>query len=371
MRLAAAVAVAVTLALPASTGAAGERVLGIDTTVLGMRLGWYDAATLTRLPGKTVPLVGHEAPWAVSPGGLRVAIAGRAGDVRIIDVKRMRTLGVVPLRVKDPPSSVTWLPRGRILVTAGSTVVVVDSQGLHVLRRAKLPGDVAGAAIVNPLGVSLLLAPASNGFAAARVAMVGPDGGVRAATLDRVSIGFRRSGDTIDFRTAGFAVDPAAQRAFVVGTDDTIATVDLRSLAVAYHNGTSRYTSKPIPGRQRSARWLGNGLLAVAGRDDPSTASLKIVDTRDWSTRVIDRRSESVSVGGGILVGSSWPNFAGYSVDGAERYRFALATREDLQIAGRYGYVCAGTKLSTVLDMTTGTPVNSAHGSLCVTVLTR
>ena len=46
MKLAAALAVAVTLALPASTGAAGARVVGIDTTVLGMRLGWYDPATL-------------------------------------------------------------------------------------------------------------------------------------------------------------------------------------------------------------------------------------------------------------------------------------------------------------------------------------
>ena len=103
----------------------------------------------------------------------------------------------------------------------------------------------------------------------------------------------------------------------------------------------------------------------------PSTASLKIVDTRDWSTRVIDQRSESVTVSGGVLVGSSWPNFAGYSVDGTQRYRFALAAGEDLQIAGRYGYLCAGTKLSAVLDMTTGTPVGPAHGSLCVTVLRR
>ena len=122
---------------------------------------------------------------------------------------------------------------------------------------------------------------------------------------------------------------------------------------------------------QRSARWLGNGLLAVAGRDGPAAASLKIVDTRDWSTRVVDQRSESVTVSGGILVGSSWPNFAGYSVDGTQRYRFALAAGEDLQIAGRYGYLCAGTKLSAVLDMTTGTPVSPAHGSLCVTVLRR
>jgi hypothetical protein len=265
MKLAAALAVAVILVLPASTGASGERVLGIDTTVLGMRLGWYDASTLTRLPGRTVPLVSHEGPWTVSPDGLRVAIAGRAGDIRIIDVKRMRTLGVVALRMKNPPSSVTWW-RGRILVTAGAAVAVVDAEGLHLLAHAKLPGVVAGAAVITG-GAALLLAPATGGFAAAKVAVVDYGGRVRAATLDRVTIGFRRTTDTTDFRSAGFAVDPSTQRAFVVGPDDTIAAVGLRTLAVSYHGGTSRYAAKPFPGPQRTAPRLGNRLLAVAGSD--------------------------------------------------------------------------------------------------------
>jgi hypothetical protein len=46
MKFAATLSVAVTLALPASSGASSERVLGIDSTVLGMRLAWYDPATL-------------------------------------------------------------------------------------------------------------------------------------------------------------------------------------------------------------------------------------------------------------------------------------------------------------------------------------
>jgi len=371
MKLAAVLAVAITLAVPASTGAAGRRVLGIDWTILGMRLGWYDPATLTRLPGKTVPLVNHEGPWSVSPGGTRLALSGRAGDVRFIDLKRMRTQGVVDLKLKAPPSSVTWLPRGRLLVTGGSSVVVVDTQGLHVLGRSKLPGVVAGVARVDPLGASLLLAPSGAGFAAAKVAAVGPDGKVRTSTLDRVTIGYRQVGGTFDMRTAGFAVDPAGQRAFVVGTDDTIAVVDLRTLGVAYHNAASRYAAKPIPGPERTARWLGNGLLAVAGRDGPITASLKIVDTRDWSTRVVDQSSESVELSGGVLVGSSWPIFTGRSLDGRQLYRFVLANGEDIQIAGRYGYLCTGAKLSAVLDMTTGAPVSPTHGPTCVTVLAR
>jgi hypothetical protein len=371
MRLAAAVVVAMTLALPASIGASGERVLGIDTTVLGMRLGWYDATTLTRLPGRTVPLVSHEGPWNVSPDGLRVAIAGRAGDIRIIDVKRMRTLGVVALRMKNPPSSVTWLPRNRILVTAGPAVAVVDAGGLHLLAHAKLPGVVAGATIVNPLGVALLLAPAANGFAAAKVAVVDPGGGVRAATLERVTIGFRRTTDTTDFRSAGFAVDRSTQRAYVVGPDDTTAAIDLRTLAVSYHGGTSRYAAKPFPGPQRTARWLGNGLLAVAGSDGMQPSGLRIVDTRDWSTRVVDRTSETVDVAAGVVVGSIGNSFAGYSPDGTQRYRSSIAAGEELRIAGRYGYLCSSMTLRAVLDLSTGMPVSPVHGRTCVDVLAR
>jgi hypothetical protein len=371
MRLAAALAIAVTLALPASTGAAAPRVLGIDWTVLGMRLGWYDPTTLSRLPGKTVPLVNHEGPWSLSPNGARLAIAGRAGDVRFVDLKRMRTQAVLALRLKAPPSSASWLPGNRLIVTGGASVAVVDTTGPDLLARAKLPGVVAGAATVTRLGVALLLAPASAGFAAARVALVDHEGRVTTATLDRVSIGYQDSGNTVDFRTAGFAVDPATQRAFVVGPDDTIGVVNLRTRAVAYHDASSRYAAKPLPGEQRSAHWLGNGLLAVAGRDDPGTASLKIVDTHDWSTRLVDRRSESVTVDGGVLVGSDWPNFSGYSLDGTQLYRFSLASGEDLQIAGRYGYLCAGSKLSAVLDLTTGVPVSPKHGATCVTVLAR
>jgi hypothetical protein len=51
MKLAAELAVALTMALPAASAADGQRVLGIDTTVLGTRLAWYDPTTLTRAPG--------------------------------------------------------------------------------------------------------------------------------------------------------------------------------------------------------------------------------------------------------------------------------------------------------------------------------
>src|SRR2546427_4525357 len=95
MKLAAALAVAVALALPAATAAGGQqRTLGIDTTVLGMRLAWYDPATLTRLPGPSVSLANHDGWWSFSPDGTRLAIGSEgAADLRFIDVRKMRVLG--------------------------------------------------------------------------------------------------------------------------------------------------------------------------------------------------------------------------------------------------------------------------------------
>jgi hypothetical protein len=79
-----------------------------------------------------------------------------------------------------------------------------------------------------------------NGFATAKVATVDAEGRVWSRTLDHITIGFRHVGDTYEQRQAGFAVDSASRRAFVVGGDYTIAVVDLASRAVSYHGGSSR-----------------------------------------------------------------------------------------------------------------------------------
>lgn len=372
MKLAAALAVAVTLALPASTGAAGRRVLGIDASVLGMRLGWYDPATLERLPGRTVPLVNHEWPWGLSPNGKRLAIAGRAGDVRFIDLQKMSTQGSVSLRLKkdEVPTTLTWLRANRVVVAGGTFAAAVDPQRKRVVRRASLPGTVDGAVPLRD-GLALLLAPSQSGFAPARVAVLDTEGRVRTATLDRITVGFRQSGDTYELRSAGFAVDAAAHRAYVVGTDDTIAAVDLDALTFSYHGGASRYIAKPMPGPQRTAAWLGNGLLAVAGSNGFTPTGLTLVDTRDWSTRVLDRNSEDVTVSAGALVGSSWVDFSVYGPDGTQRYRSTPSGGIELHVAGGYGYACNGAKLAYVVDLRTGATASAAPGRLCVSVLAR
>lgn len=375
MKLAAAFAVALTLALPAASAADGQRALGIDTTVLGMRLAWYDPATLTRLPGPTISLVNHDGSWSFSPDGRQLAIGGGAvADLRFVDVRRMRVIGHVPLRTGFRPAGVTWFGKHRLLATGYSVAAVVDPQRLRVVRRTKLPGSVQGVARVSD-GLALLLKQDVNGFAPAKVALLDAEGRLRAVTLDRISIGFSHVGSTYEVRTPGFAVDPASRRAFVVGADYTIAEIDLRSLAVSYHGGAARSLAKALPGPVRTARWLGNGLLAVAGMDALQRDGLRIVDTRNWSTRVSDAESVNLTLGDGVLVGSAPfvpADIAVYGMDGAQRYRFELEAGMGFLVAGPYGYVCKGMSLSRIVELASGATlrqVQSAPGPVCVTLL--
>ena len=82
-------------------------------------------------------------------------------------------------------------------------------------------------------------------------------------------------------------------------------TVDLRTLAVS-DPGPLRTLAKASSGSERSARWLGNGLLAVSGLDRDATstkpAGLRLVDVRDRTSRTIDPTATSFTVAGGVLL---------------------------------------------------------------------
>ena len=370
MKLAgAAFAVAVMLALPASTGASGERVLGIDGTVLGSRLAWYAPATLTRLPGRTVSLANHFGEWARSPNGKRLVVSSMVGaHLRFIDVERMRVLGSMRLGSKSSPFAFRWLSANRLIAVGEHSIEVVDPTRLRVVTRRTFPSSVLAGAASIPNGVALLLGEDINGFAPAKVATVDAEGRVRAKVLDRITIGYFHQGDTYEIRQAGFAVDPLTQRAFVVGGDYTIAEVDLASQSLSYHGGSTRWLAKEVPGPMRWARWLGNGLIAVAGSDTLQADGLRIVDTRDWSTTIVDRTSSNLALGTGGIVGTNWPRFWVYGLDGSLRYHFSVENGQQLQVAGRFAYVCNGLTLVGVVDLTSGASSDGAQRT-CVTVL--
>ena len=113
---------------------------------------------------------------------------------------------------------------------------------------------------------------------------------------------------------------PAGNRAYVIGAGEPFAEVDLAAMTVAYHGAGagSRSLAKAVNGPERTATWLGNGLIAVTGSDAHSVvgakdgqsfehvwwtpAGLTLVDTKDWSSRLIDPNATSVEVANGLLL---------------------------------------------------------------------
>jgi YD repeat-containing protein len=174
---------------------------------------------------------------------------------------------------------------------------------------------------------------------ASRLVVVGADGRVRTARLDRIRSGWSRSGSGADVIAhewdPGLDLDRSTGRAFVVQAGAPVAEVDLRRLGVRYHELSEpisflgrlrnwlepKAEAKGMQGPQRNVVWLGGGLLAVTGTDyrlshdaqgrlqeTDVPAGLKLVDTRTWRVRTLDRATTTVTHAHGVLFayGTSW-----------------------------------------------------------------
>jgi hypothetical protein len=229
-----------------------------------------------------------------------------------------------------------------------------------------------------------LLLGSDGSFAPAMVAVVDAEGSVRTVTIDRISVGRVHEEDgKAEVRSPGFAVDPTTHRAFVVGSDLTVAEIDLDTLAVRYRGGSARSLAKYVSGPTRDAIWLGNGLLAVTGTDyaDDDTngqpIGLRLIDTHDWSTRLVDPkvgyewRESGSAVFFATAPGPS-THFDAYGLDGALRYQLALGDGEWLSVGGPYGYVCSNKdRVLRVLDVGDGAQAAGLPGAYpaCPTLL--
>lgn len=425
MRAQVALVTLVALALPAATaGGAPARlpatlnsgpptpVLGIDDSVMGGQLAWFDPSSLKMLKGRKAPLARHTCSWAFSADRARVALGACNDDeLRFVNARAMRVAGDLRLGpFAYDPSGLTWLRPDRLLVLLSGPdddqVAVVDPALRRVVRRVALPERRYGAPARLADGIVLLQGP-SGSFGPARVVVVDAEGELRVATVERITIGSVAenpdSGEpSAIVRGAGFAVDPDGRRAFVVGPDLLTAEVDLDSLHVEYHAPGSSLLSrllgwlqpaavaKAVSGPSRTAMWLGNGLVAVAGADYAHTRDaqgheavqttpfgLRIVDTRDWRWRTIDREATWFTAGAGVLVVDHQDEHGvrtavAYGYDGVERYRVVLAARSWLSLSGGLGYVCEENRLRRVVDGAAGatrTILDSKHERPCAVLL--
>jgi hypothetical protein len=333
-----------------------------------------DARTLRPLPGRRLPLAGHTFGWSFAPDRSKLALGtDGSADVRLVDLRGWHVLGDVRIRIARRGSVLAsaWAGANRlhiVVVSPGccglgdTTVAGIDARGRRVLWQRRLGGSLqAGERFRRSLVI--VLGPRDRSIGSSRLAVVGPDGRMRFASLTEIRSGSEARGGRNPARflvrqwNPGLAIDADGSRAFVVQAGAPVAEVDLRSLRVRYHALSEpisllgrlrdwlepKAEAKAQEGPTRQVLWLGGGLLAVTGTDTHAAfergqpaqwdtpVGLKLIDTRRWSIRTINSNATSATVASGMLLafGILWDSrsqkftgsgLTGYTLDGSRRF---------------------------------------------------
>ncbi len=137
-----------------------------------------------------------------------------------------------------------------------------------------------------------------------------------------------------------------------------------------------------MEGPIREARWLGDGMLAVSGMDYSveagtsgaarflqAPAGVRLIDTRSWTSRLLESEASSFAVGAGLVVaqGGRWdnaeergygPGLRAFGLDGKERWRLHTGEYRWMDTAGSVGYVHIAGGMADVVDLEAGAAVS-------------
>jgi hypothetical protein len=366
--------VAVVLASLAS--AAPERpdlVLGIEWRAGGGQLAWRSAKTLAPV-GRIVNAGGAGVDLeALSPDGTLAALSRSDGQLRIVRLSPLRSVGTLGTGGKHVAAAI-WMAADRLVAVAGGetpAVVVVDPRARRVLSRRQLDGELYGGVAAGKRLIALLAPDGAIGQA--RLAVVAGDGSVRTVPLPGVSAGFAPPADqagTGRMASPGLAVNPEGTRAAVVGLE-TFLVVDLETLEIerAATRAPAR-VGKRIEGWSRGAVWLRGDRLAVIARthsyegDRPvwTTSGVRLHLLGAPPIRTLDETATGATRVEDTLLAYGGTALRGYRLDGTLRFE-VLPGRDTgyVQTAGRYAYV--GSDNSTrfsVVDVRTGRVIGTA-----------
>ena len=383
------------VALAAPLAASGEQAVPakVAGTVLAIessrgqdylvRLG----ANSLRPVSKRLALGGNAYAWSFSPDGRRLALGvDRVRGVRIVDVRRMKLAGRIQTW-GGGIAALAWVAPRRILGWEGAGMFLLDPVARKRLPSPESPrGDVllaqrAGNRLVLLTGGSFDIGPA-------HLAVVEADGSMRSVRLDRLRAGTLETGRGESYRPA-LVLDPAG-RAYVVGAarNEPVAEVDLATLTVTYHDlereqslltrfwnwlEPAAEAKEPLVGSSRAALWLGEGKLAIWGYDsvpagggavETTPAGLSVVDTGDWTKRVIDPNVWHAAFAGGTLLASyQRGGLTGFSPAGDRRYH--IFDGDKLGIAATFdsrAFVAFDRKPVHVVDAATGGVITTRRG---------
>ena len=342
---------------------------------------------------------------AFAPDGARLAFGGADGRICLVGTRNLRLRRVLQTDAEGDVMALQWIGSRLLALVGGEqdTLVAVDPGSSLVVARRTLEGSLQQTAVTSS-GLLLLLGPA-EGIGASRLVRFAPDGSLlQVATLDRIPSGFEFSGREEEagrHARPALAVDRSGDRAFVVGGGTPVAEIDLMTTAVTYHDLSTPVSllgkvhdwlepaaeaKVPPDGPNREATWLEGSVLAVWGWNDRTSiegehihfwaepAGLTLVDTYDWSARLLDSGATSMTVASGNLLASSWlwdsagdqpagTGMTAYGPDGNRRFHvFGSRAILSVQALGRRAFIRGTRSRYSVIDLNSGRVLRSIAG---------
>lgn len=394
MRQAAFIVVAV-LVLAAPQASAKEPLA--PRTILG--IAWQQRQTsVVELDARTLQRVSEPAALgkagaylARSPGmGYRGAfVVGEGSDaIRFVDLSTMEPEHRVqlPCAIRGPA---LWEVANRLVVMcsgSASSVLVVDPVRQRLVSRKTLKGDLFRISRSTNGVMVGLLAPL-DGIGATRLVVVDGTAFVRSVALPNIRAGTKLlDQETYRMRIEhpALAVDPRGLKAAVIPASGAVALVDLSALSVTPRSVRALAAArKTIEGADRTAVWTWNDTIAVTGTNwiadtthHSTPAGLTVINTADWTSRMVDPEGVSVSYNGlgGVLLsaGAVWDaateksighGLTGFGFDGTQRFHtFGNDAIWVAAFAGTYAYVADNAfKNFQIVDTTTGQIIGSPH----------
>jgi hypothetical protein len=324
-----------------STAESRTGVQAIVGTLRDGRLARLDARTLAPLRSPRPLRIRVGSPsrlhWTLSPDGYRVAVAGPASAVFIVDARRLRVVRRVRNEGFDASEQLIW-PSGSLLVAVGGSAFGYEYTALNPAspsEGASLDTDAPPVAVVRE-GVVL-------GFGAQEVATYG--------TGDLSIIGLPGLPSDPPSPNA-FVADPRRDRFFVVSATGVVAEVNLAPQALGLSAAVS-YHQVALAGGPVQAAWAGTGQIAVWGA---GAQGLARIDTRDWSVHPIAPNiTHVVATRHGVVAWNEGDSqgLAVYLPGGGLRLRVLRGrTVRSVASLGPYAYVSAGGRFS--LDLRNG-----------------
>jgi hypothetical protein len=334
-----AVAVAVVSAGAATTA---SPLLGIALDGGQGHLARLDADTLRPLRTGAFLTNGYTVAPALSPDGATLALGSTSFvGMRFVNVTSLRLKAEVRLRLLGAHVVASAWPSPNRLVLAAIhaaptnvVFVAVDPVRATILTVRRIAGTPVRAVRTRD-GLAVLLAPVT-GIGNARLA-------VASATRLHVWSVSARAGRTHRTQTIpALTVDQAHARGYVITPGDRLLEIDLATGKTQQRALARRGLAKVLNGRQRSAAWLGNGLIALTGSNGAEPAGLELVDVRRATARMLDRDTSHIVVGGGVLVAlgtSDSVPLRAYGFGGALRFEAEVAHGDWVQVAGSRAYL--------------------------------